>query len=298
MNKQLKKLRKKQNCTYQSDKSSSIGYLFILPSLIGVCIFFLIPFVDVFKRSFSEGMSKEFVGIKNYVTVINNEAFLLAGKNTLKFVFICIPLLLVFSLVFGILVSKLKQKGEIYKTAFLIPLAVPVASIVLIWKFIFHKNGFLSMASIWIKGNSIDFMNTDLAIYVLVISYLWKNIGYDMILWIAGLSNISQSLYEAASIDGAGRVKQFIFITLPNLKNIFFTIFVLSLINSFKVFREAYLIGGNYPHTSMYMLQHLFNNWFISLDIEKLCAGAVIMSFFIIVLIGCFKKALNNEDIV
>lgn len=290
----LKKLKKNQNCICRNSKESLTGWTFIFPSLAGVSIFYLIPFADVVRRSVSEGMGAGFVGLRNYITVLENEAFLLASKNTIKFMLLCIPLLLVFSLLSAVMIKSIRGKDGIYKTAFLVPLAVPVASIVLIWRFLFHVNGFFSMASVSILGNSIDFMNTDLAVYVLIVSYLWKNTGYDMILWIAGLSNIPSGLYEAASIDGAGRIKQFFYITLPNLKGILFIIFILSVINSFKVFREAYLIGGNYPHTSMYMLQHLFNNWFVALDIEKLCAGAVIMSIVTSVLIIFFKNSIEG----
>ncbi|WP_313165498.1 sugar ABC transporter permease [Sedimentibacter sp.] len=268
--------------------------MFILPSLAGVSIFYLIPFADVVRRSVTEGMGASFVGLRNYITVLENEAFLLASANTVKFMLLCIPLLLIFSLLFGVMIKSLNGKAGIYKTAFLVPLAVPVASIVLMWRFLFHENGFFSILAVSISGNPIDFMNTDLAVYVLIISYLWKNTGYDMILWIAGLSGIPSSLYEAASVDGAGRFKQFFYITLPNLRGMLFIIFILSLINSFKVFREAYLIGGNYPHTSMYMLQHLFNNWFVALDIEKLCAGAVIISIATSALIIFFRNSIQG----
>lgn len=291
----LKKLRKNQNYICRNSKKESLtGWMFILPSLAGVSIFYLIPFADVVRRSVTEGMGAKFTGLRNYILLLENEAFLLASANTIKFMLLCIPLLLIFSLLFGVMIKSLNGKAGIYKTAFLVPLAVPVASIVLMWRFLFHENGFFSMLAVNILGNPIDFMNTNLAIYVLIISYLWKNTGYDMILWIAGLSGIPSSLYEAASVDGAGRFKQFFYITLPNLRGMLFIIFILSVINSFKVFREAYLIGGNYPHTSMYMLQHLFNNWFVALDIEKLCAGAVIISIATSALIIFFRNSIQG----
>lgn len=290
--------KKKQNYTYQNSRRSDglAAMLFIAPSLIGVSIFVLIPFGDVFRRSFCEGMSGKFVGVKNYATVFQNEAFILAASNTLKFVAICIPLLIIISLIVAVILNSTKDSEDLFKTTFLIPMAVPVASVVLLWKVMFHENGLISSFMVNIGGQAIDFMNTDKALMVLVISYLWKNIGYDMVLWLAGLSNISPSLYEAASIDGAGPLRRFFSITLPGLKSTFFTIAVLSLLNSFKVFREAYLIAGDYPHTSMYMLQHLFNNWFTSLDIEKLCAGAVLTAVVIFILILVFQKTWDKDD--
>lgn len=290
--------RKEQNYTYRSRRSDRLtALLFIAPSLIGVSIFVLIPFGDVIRRSFCEGMSGKFSGFKNYATVFQNEAFILAAGNTVRFVAICIPLLIIISLIVAVILNITKGDNNFFKTTYLVPMAVPVASVVLLWKVLFHENGLISSFMINIGGQAIDFMNTDKAFIVLVISYLWKNIGYDMILWLAGLSNISTSLYEAASIDGAGQLRQFFSITLPGLKSTFFTIVVLSLLNSFKVFREAYLIAGDYPHTSMYMLQHLFNNWFTALDIEKLCAGAVVTAVVILALILIFQKTCDKDDI-
>ncbi|MGL6173460.1 MAG: carbohydrate ABC transporter permease, partial [Cellulosilyticaceae bacterium] len=144
--------------------------------------------------------------------------------------------------------------------------------------------------------NAIDWMKTDWAFWVLVASYIWRNIGYNMVLWLAGLSNISPTVYEAARVDGANAWQQFAKITIPQLLPTLFTIVVLSLLNSFKVFREAYLVAGDYPHDSMYMLQHLFNNWFTSLDIDKLSAAATLMAAVIFILILLLQKAWESED--
>ncbi len=117
-----------------------------------------------------------------------------------------------------------------------------------------------------------------------------------MVLWLSGLSAINPALYEAAQIDGAGSIRRFVRITFPNLMPTLFTITVLSLLNSFKVFREAYLIAGSYPNDSIYMLQHLFNNWYGNLDVDKMCAGAVMMALFVFVLIMLLQKILNRGD--
>ena len=258
--------------------------LFLAPSLAGVLVFVLIPFGDAVRRSFCEPMSGEFVGLANYEAVLRNEAFQLAVGNTFRFVLLCIPLLVVFSLLIALMLRASRARTSLLKTTFLIPMAIPVASVVLVWQVLFHENGILSGLVELLGGQRVDWMSTDWAFYVLVLSYLWRNAGYDMILWQAGLSEISPSLYEAAEVDGA---------LLPTL----FTITVLSLLNSFKVFREAYLIAGDYPHESIYMLQHLFNNWFTSLDVQKLCAAAVLVALFIFALILLLQKAWGKEDV-
>ena len=116
-------------------------------------------------------------------------------------------------------------------------------------------------------------MGSSAAFWVLIFTYLWRNNGYDMLLWLAGLETIPRPLYEAAAVDGATPFQTFVFITLPNLLPTVVLTTILSLVNSFKVFREAYLVAGNYPQESIYLLQHLFNNWFLSLDIGKLSTG-------------------------
>ena len=115
-------------------------------------------------------------------------------------------------------------------------------------------------------------------------------------MWLAGLSAIPESIYEAARVDGAGERECLFYITLPNLLPSFFTITVLSLLNSFKVFREAYLIGGSYPEEHMYLLQHVFQNWFRDLSLDKLSAAAVLVFFIIFVLILLLKNRLQKED--
>lgn len=277
-------------------KETLTAWLLLLPSLSGIFIFILIPFADVIRRSFYEAMSGKFVGTSNYITVVQNKAFRLAVLNTLRFVVTCIPVLLLLSLFLSVLIYGQKRHREFFKMSFLLPMAIPVASVVLLWKVFFNYNGLLNGLISMMGGQPIDWMNSSSAFYVLVFSYLWKNIGYDMVLWMAGLDGISNALYEAASIDGAGTWKKFCYITLPGLLPTVFILTVLSLINSFKVFREAYLVAGSYPHRSIYLLQHLFNNWFVQLDIQKMCAAAVIVAVVLLVFVILIRNLGKKEE--
>ncbi len=292
MNLNKKKIQKRKLII---KKETLTAWLLLLPSLFGISIFFLIPFLDVIRRSFYEAMSGKFVGVGNYITVFQNEAFRLAINNTIRFVLICIPALLLLSLFLSVLIYGLRKHKDFFKISFLLPMAIPVASIVLLWKIFFNYNGLLNGIITVLGGHSIDWMNSSGAFYVLVFSYLWKNIGYDMVLWMAGLDGISNALYEAASIDGAGVWKKFRYITLPGLLPTIFILTVLSLINSFKVFREAYLVAGSYPHRSIYMLQHLLNNWFVHLDIQKMCASAVIVAVVLLIFIILIRNLGKKE---
>ena len=182
------------------------------------------------------------------------------------------------------------------KTAFLLPMAIPVASVAILWQVLFNGQGLVNHFLEMLSLKSIDWLNTKATFWVLVISYIWRNLGYDIVLWLAGLSTIPESLYEAAKVDGAGAWKCFTRITCPNLLPSLFTIVVLSLLNGFKVFREAYLVAGDYPQENMYLLQHLFNNWFREMDFDKLAAAAVLMVLVIFGLVSLLKRSWDLEE--
>lgn len=261
----------------QSGRLARKAYLFLLPSLAGTAVFVLLPYVDVVRRSFFEAAGGRFVAMQNYVTVVGNSAFRLASFNTLRFLVICVPLLVLVSLFCSMLIAGLKEEGTVFKTSLLVPLAIPVASIVLLWKLFFHPQGMVNQITALFGMAGVDWINGDTAFGVLVFTYVWKNLGYDVVLWVAGLAAISDELYEAARVDGAGIVARFLYVTLPGLSKTAFLVVSLSVFNSFKVFREAYLIAGEYPHESIYMLQHLFNHWFVTLDIQKMSAASVLL---------------------
>ena len=249
------------------------------------------PYVDVIRRSFCGAVNGEFVGIENYRTIFANKAFRLAAGNTLRFFGVCVPLLVVLSLIIAVLLAGQKRFTQILKSFFLLPMAIPVASVVLLWRLLFDDQGLLNHLLHMLSVQTTDWMNTGASFYVLVISYIWRNLGYDVVLWMAGLSAIPAALYEAAKVDGAGEWKCFTKITLPNLLPSLFTIVVLSVLNAFKVFREAYLVAGDYPQEKMYLLQHLFNNWYRDLSLDKMSAAAVVTGLVIFLLILGLWKA-------
>lgn len=276
-------------------KHSYHAWLFLFPSLAGVLLLIVIPYLDVIRRSFLDGTGKQFAGVDNYAEVLTNHSFLLAAGNTCRFMAVCIPLLCILSLLIAVYLQKNKVIGNWLKGVFLLPLAMPVTSIVLLWNVLFTKNGFLSDFLSLFGIEAANWMNTRYSFAILVFSYIWKNLGYDIILWMAALVMIPQEIYEAAKVDGAGEKECFFYITIPNLGSSIFLVVTLSLINGFKVFREAYLIAGDYPEEHIYLLQHLFNNWFRDLAVNKLAAGAVLMGAVLFVLILIFQKLFDRK---
>lgn len=281
-------------------RSKWTGLSFLLPGFCGVAFFSFLPFMDVIRSSFVQVVSGRFCGLENYRIVLHNRAFLLAVKNTLRFLLVCLPLLLGISLALAFLLHAWQmafhQKLRLLKAAYLVPMAIPAASLVLLWKLMFDKHGFVNGILHLCGIHAVDWMNTGAAFFVLVFSHIWKNLGYTMVLWLAGLSSISPDLYEAAEMDGAGRMTQFFKITLPLIRPLIFTIVVLSFLNSFKVFREAYLVAGNYPQEDMYLLQHLFNNWFTDLSVDKMAAGSVLLALVITVFVLLLQKLWETNE--
>ena len=194
-------------------KQIIIYWSFLLPNLFGVLYFSLIPMMQVLFRSFQSAIGGRWVGIQNYVTVMGNAAFQRAIANTGKFTAVCIPLLIVISLALTVLLYSIPAVGSALRSIFLMPMAVPAASMVLVWKVLFHEKGLINSALLTFGRNGVNWMGSDAAFWMLVISYLWKNLGYTMILWTAGLSAIPEGIYEAAHVDGATKWQTFLHIT-------------------------------------------------------------------------------------
>ena len=270
----------RSNCIWRN-RNKRAGWraaaLLLAPSLLGTAVYYLLPFLEVIRRSFTDAAGRRFLGLANYQTVLTNRAFHTAAANTARFLCVCIPALLAVSLVMALLARAVGRHGQLFQTSFLLPLAVPVASIVLLWKVLFAQNGLVSSLLAALGAAPVDFMGTGAAFWVLIATYLWKNSGYDLVLWSAGLDRIPPAQYEAAAVDGANSWQVFRWITWPGLRPTLYLTALLSLINSFKVFREAYLVAGQYPHESMYLLQHLFNNWFLNLELGRITAAAVLL---------------------
>ena len=171
---------------------------------------------------------------------------------------------------------------------------VPTASIVLIWQVMFHYNGIVNNFIMLFGQNKIDWLKSDQAHIVIVILFLWKNLGYNMILFMSALSSIPKDLLEVASLENANKLQVFWYIKVRYMSSTILFVAIMSLINSFKVFREVYLMTGDYPYDSLYMLQHFMNNTFASLDYQKLSAAAIIMFIVVSILVFVMYRVENR----
>ena len=260
---------------------------FLSPSLIGVGVFFIVPFGVVVYYSMIDGVgSRNFVFLENFIKLFNNSAFIMAAKNTLQFSAIAVPLAVILAIVLALMLEcRIPMKSQ-FRTFFLSPMMVPVASVVLIWQVLFNYNGTINEFLALFDIAKIDWLQSDHCQAVVIILFLWKNLGYNMILFMAGLANIPKELLEVADVEGASEWYKFFAIKLRYLSPTVLFVTILSLINSFKVFREVYLLTGDYPYEKLYMLQHFMNTTFTSLDYQKLSAAAVVMALVMVVLIA------------
>ncbi|MCH5275212.1 MAG: sugar ABC transporter permease [Lachnospiraceae bacterium] len=268
--------------------------LYLAPSLFGVLLFFILPFIVVIFYSLVDNpISKNFVFFENYSRVIQNAAFKTAVKNTATFSAVAVPLAVILSLMLAmVLDTKLPFRSQ-FRTFFLSPMMVPVASIVLIWQVLFHYNGAVNEVMLALGGSKIDWMKSQYSQIVVVILFLWKNLGYNMILFMAALSSIPRDILEVARLESAKPIQTFFYIKLRYLSSTILFVTIMSLISSFKVFREIYLLTGDHPYDAIYMLQHFMNNAFASLDYQRLSAAAILMSLVMIVLIGALFLVEN-----
>lgn len=260
---------------------------FLAPSGLGVLAFFIIPFlVIVYYSIIDNPIQTNFVGVKNYVQLAHNQAFLQALGNTFRFSVIAVPLAVILPLLLAMLLDCRIPGKSIFRTIYISPLVVPVASVVLVWQVMFDKNGALNSIIKGMGADPVNWMDSVYNQFIVLSLFLWKNLGYNMILFMAGLGDIPMELIEVAKLENASSWQIFWKIKIHYLSSTVFFVMIISLINSFKIFREVYLLTGGYPYGNIYYLQHFMNNQFEKLDYSKISTAAVIMSIFMVIIIG------------
>lgn len=282
----------------KKDKTFVIACL--IPSLAGVLLFFIIPFLVVIYYSVVDNpISHDFVFFDNFVNLIKNSAFRKASWNTFSFSITAVPLAVILSMLLAMILDYKIPFVSQFRACFLMPMMVPIASIVLIWQVIFDFNGALNGAASFFGIPAVDWMKSGYSHFVITALFLWKNLGYNMILFLSALNNVPVDVLEVATLEGASPIYKFFKIKLRYLSPTILFVTILSLINSFKVFREIYLLTGDYPYDKLYMLQHFMNNTFRTLDYQKLSSAAIIMAIVMVIIIGALFIAENKygEDV-
>jgi multiple sugar transport system permease protein len=267
------------------------GIGFVLIPLAGFMAFFIIPFlVEIFYSLDQPGSGFEWNGLNNYTALFQSGAFRIACINTLRFIGVGLPLLLAVSMATALMIDAMfRNRTKFHSLWFAVnicPMVIPTSAVIFVVQLLLERygivNGFLSRMG-W---ETIDFFHTSHAFGVLIVLFLWKNYSYCMVVFVAGLRAIDREFYDAAALDGAGRIQKFVYITLPALFPLILFCAVLGVSGVLKLFRESYLLFGDYPHQSVYMLQNFMNNNFHAYNYQQLSASSTVFFIVMAVFVG------------
>ncbi len=264
-----------------------IPWLMIMLSLVGFCVFYLIPFIVSFFYSIVDSsINGVFCGLQNYKELFQNQYFLKGLNNTMKFMAISIPLNIALSLGVALVIHNMNRYPKFFSLIFLIPMAIPSATSAFFWESFFGLHGTLNKFLSMFGKTGIDWFNSQFSMIIMVIIFIWNNIGYNMVLFLSGLSSIPEQYYEYADVEGAGTLWKFKQITWRYLTPTTFLVLIMTFVNSFKVFKEIYIITGEYPPDGLYVLQHYMNNMFMSLNYSKLASAVYILTIVIVLFVA------------
>ena len=277
-------------------KNLSPGILFVLPAIVGTFIFVIIPIFCSFALSFTEwdllGNIK-FVGIENYKTVLSEKEFLQIFVNTLVFAISTTIFAVIIPLVIASILNSKIKCAELFKTIYFLPFITPAIVIAIVWAWIFDPN--IGLVNSIFKMHLTWLFDTHLAMPVLIFVSVWKLIGYNVILFLTGFTTINSNLYEAARIDGAGKIQIFKEITLPLLSPTIYFVTLVTAISSFQIFDLIYVMTSGGPENSTNVIVYsIYKYAFEYFDIGKSCALAYIL-FVIIFILICLQNLILKK---
>ena len=250
-------------------------WLFLLPGLAGLMVFYLVPFIGGIYYSLTDGtIQNNIVGFANYQRIWQNEVFRLGLKNSLELSLISAPLIFVLSFLLSVMLRSLGRASLPFRNILLMPYLVPTSAMLIVWTLLFDYGGIINRLSVWLGAGRVLWLESHMLRVPVVLLYVWKNIGFSIIIFSAALQSVPEEFYEFARLEGAGAWKQETRITLPLILPTAFLVFVLAWVNAFKIFKEVYFIGGAYPNEAVYTLQHYMNNKFAMLDYQDVTTAA------------------------
>ena len=220
------------------------GWLFIIPTMAGLIILNIYPMIDTIRQSFYKtgdfGKGNVFVGLSNYKKVLGDAEVWQALWNTVKYALVEVPFSIVFALVLAVLLNKKLKGRSVFRTIFFLPMVVAPAAVAMIWKWLYNSNFGLINNVLGIKVNWIS--DPNIAIYSIAVIGIWSGIGYNLVLFLAGLQEVPRDYYEAASLDGANSFQLMINITVPLISPTIFFVLVTRIIGALQVFDLIYMM--------------------------------------------------------
>ncbi|MBQ3705320.1 MAG: sugar ABC transporter permease [Clostridia bacterium] len=260
---------------------------FLLPGLAGLLMFYVVPFFGGIWYSLTDGsFENAFVGFQNYINVWQNPMFQLGLKNTMELSLICAPSLFLLSFVLSVALNRLRPEGAFFRSSVLLPYLMPSSAVLIIWLLWFDYGGPVNRILVALGGGRTFWLQgAELRIPV-VLLFLWKNLGFCVVIFLAALQAIPEALYEYATLEGASFSRQAFSITLPMIVPSAFLVFILCWVNAFRIFKEVYFIGGAYPDEPLYTLQNYMNNMYVKLNYQNVTTAAYIFAVIVFALFG------------
>ena len=267
-------------------KQKRMLLVFLLPGMLGLLVFYVLPFFGGIYFSVTDGTRQNaFVGMANYLSVWQNQMFRLGLVNTLQLSLICAPLIFVSSFLLAGMLKGLGERSKGYRNV-LLPYLMPSAAMLILFLLLFDYGGPVNRALQALGMPRVLWKESDAMRVPVIALYVWKNLGFSVVIFSSALQAVPGALYEYAQLEGASRLRQEISITLPMISPTAFLVFVLAWINAFKIFKEVYFIGGSYPDMSCYTLQHFMNNMFQRLNYQYVTTAAYSFAVIVLALFG------------
>lgn len=286
--------KEKKGMTRQT-RRNLVAYSFIAPNFIGFCVFTLIPIVFAFALAFMQWDGSnpiQFAGLKNFSRLTSDTFFIAALKNTIIYCVGTVPLTMVTSLALAILLNQKVVGRGIFRTLAFFPYIASLVAVTAVWKMLFHPskgpiNNLLYSVFNVAQEDLPQWFSGGLVLLSMILFSVWKYMGYYMVIYLAGLQGISNELYEAAALDGAGKWGQFKYVTWPQLRSTTFFVVVMLTINCFKIYDIAIMLAGGgsgeLTTSATVLVYYIYQKAFIDWDLGY--SSAVAMVLFLMVLV-------------
>lgn len=294
----------KVQASTKRSKNAAIGIMFVLPALIFITIFLIIPVVLAFFYSFQnynmlKPTQKAFIGLQNYIEILKNPAFYKSLMNTVYFAGIVVPLQTATALGLAMLVNAKLKTSKLARICFFSPVITSMVVIAILWTFLYNKDSGLInslLNSLGIPSQPF-LLSEKQSMNSIILMSIWQAAGYQMMIFLAGLQDVSTELYEAASIDGGSAWDKFINVTLPGIKHVSSFVILITTIQAFKLFTQPYIMTAGGPNESTKTLSYMiYEQGFQYRNVGYSCAIAVIFFLVILVVSGVIKKIFMNEE--
>lgn len=283
-------------------------YLFLLPALIVLGVFFFIPFFQTIGLSFFDYSNSiyhpEFTALKNYVEILHNPIFYKVMVNTIIYLVVAVPILAIFPLLLAVLINQKIRGITLYKILIYLPVIVSIVVAAIAFKWLYAQEGILNYIMQVLHIHPIGWLtDPNYAIYSVIIVTIWKGIGYYMMIYLASLMSVPKELYEACDIDGANFWQKHLTVTVPHLMPTIALVTTISSISAMKIFAEIYVMTKGGPlNSTKTIVYYIYEKAFENLDLGYASAMAVILlvivMIFSLINIFCFERGnIKYENI-